>query len=92
MTFSTFSSQEGGQGPPKKAKVAKAPEKTYTESLRIENRIAWQGSAGGYVDGERGFLVTGSTCQEALRGREDMLQTHAAFVGQYWSMIAGRKG
>ena len=24
---------------------------------------------GGYADGERGFLVTGSTCQEALRGR-----------------------
>ncbi|CAL1165071.1 unnamed protein product [Cladocopium goreaui] len=27
---------------------------------------------GGYIDGERGFLVTGSTCQEALRGLKDL--------------------
>ena len=27
---------------------------------------------GGYIDGERGFLVTGSTCQEALRGGKDL--------------------
>jgi hypothetical protein len=29
---------------------------------------------GGYIDGERGFLVTGSTCQEALRGRGEGLE------------------